>query len=137
LCVCIKCSVMLNYVVFLIVGVRSKIQKILADLPTHAGPLCSFYLSQICVVPIVPILVSSPQVFVKWIFQVLCLVWNNWPITCEFSVDRCTSIAECHQVYYNAVLNESIIVPGYHVWQHLNDEIRMSFALLHISTLFL
>jgi hypothetical protein len=59
MCGCIKCYVVLNYVVFLIVGVRSKIQKILVDLPTHAVPPCSFYLSAICVVPMVPILVSS------------------------------------------------------------------------------
>jgi hypothetical protein len=30
----------------------------------------------------------------------------------DYDVDRCTSIAECYQVYYNEVLNESIIVPG-------------------------
>jgi hypothetical protein len=28
----------------------------------------------------------------------------------DYDVDRCTSIAKCHQVYYNTVLNESIIV---------------------------
>jgi hypothetical protein len=59
---------------FLIVGVRIKIQKILADLLTHAAPPCLFYSSPICVVPMVPILVSSPWVLVKWICQVLCLV---------------------------------------------------------------
>jgi hypothetical protein len=64
----IKCSAILNYVVFLIVGVINKIQIILlssflsflADLPTHVDTSCSFYPSQICVVPMVPILVSSP-----------------------------------------------------------------------------
>jgi hypothetical protein len=66
----IKCSVVLNYVVFLMVEVRSKIQIILlisfiADLLTHGGPPCSFYLTPICVVPMVPILVSSPRVLVK------------------------------------------------------------------------
>jgi hypothetical protein len=29
----------------------------------------------------------------------------------DYDVDKCTSIAECHQIYYNAVLNESIIEP--------------------------
>jgi hypothetical protein len=69
----IKCSVVLNYVVFLMVEVRSKIQIILlitfisfiADLLTHGDPPCSFYLTPICVVPMVAILVSSPRVLVK------------------------------------------------------------------------
>jgi hypothetical protein len=56
-----KCSGILNYVVFLIVGVRTKIQKILTDLPIHATPPCLLYSSPICVVPMVPILVSSPE----------------------------------------------------------------------------
>jgi hypothetical protein len=30
----------------------------------------------------------------------------------DYDVDRYTSIAECHQVYYNAALNASIIVLG-------------------------
>jgi hypothetical protein len=63
-----KWSTILNYLVFLIVGVRMEIRIILliiihyfvADLPTHGGPPCLFYPSPICVVPIVPILISSP-----------------------------------------------------------------------------
>jgi hypothetical protein len=54
----IKCSAIFNYIVFLIVDVRSKIQIILlitflsfiADLLTHGGPPCSFYPIPICVV---------------------------------------------------------------------------------------
>jgi hypothetical protein len=30
----------------------------------------------------------------------------------DYDVDRYTSIVECHRVYYNAVLNESIIILG-------------------------
>jgi hypothetical protein len=30
----------------------------------------------------------------------------------DYDADRCTSIVACHQVYYNMVLNESIIVPS-------------------------
>jgi hypothetical protein len=102
--------------VFLIVGVRSKIQKIFADLPTNAGPPCSFYLSPICVVLMVPILISSPRVLVE------CSVFSRTigrvlvnSAEChqhDYDVDRCTSIVEGHQVYYNVVSNESIIVPG-------------------------
>jgi hypothetical protein len=30
----------------------------------------------------------------------------------DYDADRFTNIAKCHQVYYNTVLNEFIIVPG-------------------------
>jgi hypothetical protein len=63
-----KWLAILNYVVFLIVGVRMEIRIILliiihyfiADLLTHDVPPCLFYPSPICVVPMVPILFSSP-----------------------------------------------------------------------------
>jgi hypothetical protein len=120
----IKCSAILNYIIFLIVGVRSKIQKILVDLLTHAGPTCSFYPSPICVVPMIPSLVSSPPVVVSEfgecsvLSEIIVRVSENSVECCQhdYDVDMCISIAECHQVYYNAVLNGSIIVPGYHVW---------------------
>jgi hypothetical protein len=70
---CIKYSIILNYIVFLIVEVRSKIQIILlitflsfiANFLTHGGPPCLFYPTSICVVPMVPIHISSPRVLVK------------------------------------------------------------------------
>jgi hypothetical protein len=73
LCGRIKCSVIFNYIMFLIVDVRSKIRIIvlitflsfIANLPTHGGLPCSFYLTLICMVPMVPILVSSSRVLVK------------------------------------------------------------------------
>jgi hypothetical protein len=30
----------------------------------------------------------------------------------DYDIGMCTRRGECHQVYYNAILNESIIVPG-------------------------
>jgi hypothetical protein len=118
-----------------IIGVRSKIRIIICicflsfvvELPTHGGPSCSFYLSPICVVPMVPILISTPRVLVKTNGWGICLALNNWSSACEFSrvppaglwrcvdlssVDMCNSISECHNVYYNAVINESIIGLG-------------------------
>jgi hypothetical protein len=79
-----KCSDVLNYVVFLIVGVRSKIRKILADLPFHATSPCLLYSSPVCVVPMVPILVSCPE----------CLsgefASNSWQ----------EDVTDCHEVSY-------------------------------------
>jgi hypothetical protein len=65
---------------------------------------------------VVPILISSPRVLVE------CSVFSRTigqvlvnSAEChqhDYDVDRCTSIVEGHQVYYNVVSNESIIVPG-------------------------
>jgi hypothetical protein len=59
--------------------------------------------SNLCV-PMVPIHISSPRVFVNSSCRVLCLVVTISQVHGNSD--------ECHQVYYNAVLNESIIVPG-------------------------
>jgi hypothetical protein len=78
-----KWPTVLNYVVFLIVGVRMDIRIILliiihyliADLPTHGSPTCLFYSSPICVVPMIPILFSSPRVLLKCSEQLVeCLL---------------------------------------------------------------
>jgi hypothetical protein len=78
-----KWLAILNYVVFLIVGIRIEIRIILfiiihyfiTDLPTHGGPPCLFYLSLICVIPMVPILVSSLRVLLKCSEQLIeCLL---------------------------------------------------------------
>jgi hypothetical protein len=81
---------------------------ILSKSNLHVPP-CSFCPSPICV----GLHVHSVRVLVKRSCRVRCLVGT---------IGRVTRIsAECHQVYYNVLLIESIILPG----------IRMSFVLLH------
>jgi hypothetical protein len=42
-----------------------------ADLPTHGQPPCLFYSSQICVAPMVLILINTPRVFFKYSEQLV------------------------------------------------------------------